>query len=196
MSIHQHLCAHCKRKFTCGCRTPWRRAHCLNCPRLRSVLPGARKVKRADRPVPLRRLSDPAPGVERPTAAAISREGEYDWRMRDIEVEAREYRESTGQRRLRYTWHQITGPCPRVKWGDRNAAKDYLDRLLAAMDTGGWNHSELAGLYIAIKRWAARAQGLDHRYNLVGNRQGGLDEFELKRLRELKGVEDDAKNGR
>lgn len=94
--------------------------------------------------------------------------------FRAINVSDREEREARGIKRLKYTWRTITGPAPTTDRGDLEAARQYLRKIEAAIDQGGWTSSEATGLYLAKKVWAARALGDDPRYNEVGNRQGGL----------------------
>lgn len=104
--------------------------------------------------------------------------------FREIDMADREEREGMGLTRRKYSWRTITGPTPDVKYGDRKAAKAYLDQINAAIDRGGWTSSEAAGLYEARRVWKARAAGMDARYNLVGNRQGGLTAAEARIVRQ------------
>lgn len=102
-------------------------------------------------------------------------------------MERRE-REELGLIRQRYTWRTHTGPVPQLRSGDREAAKAYLHRLEAARKMGGWTHSEWAGLYQAIAKWKARAEGNDPRFNLVGNQSGGLHPTKLSSIRQDRAV--------
>lgn len=98
--------------------------------------------------------------------------------FRAIDVTDREEREARGLRCLKYTWRTEVGPTPQVKFGDKLAAQNYLRKIEAAVDKGGWTSSEALGLYFARKVWAARAKGDDPRYAEVGNRSSGLTKKE------------------
>lgn len=102
---------------------------------------------------------------------------------RPIDVADREEREARGVDRLKYTWRSMTGPAPSVDTGDRVVAMNYLRRLEAAADHGGWSTSEANGLLLARKLWRARAYGDDPRYDVVGNRMGGLTKEETSAVK-------------
>lgn len=53
-------------------------------------------------------------------------------------------------------------------------AARFLDRIKHAIDIGGWTRSEWRRLRLLEMKWGARAEGVDPRFNEVGNRKGGL----------------------
>ncbi len=106
--------------------------------------------------------------------------------FRPREMEAREERWALNVPRLRYRWRTVVGPTPKVSHGDVEAARIYLWKLERAREEGEWNSSEITGLWLAIKKWRARAQGTDPRYSLVGNKPGGLDKPTTANVRDAR----------
>jgi hypothetical protein len=81
---------------------------------------------------------------------------------------------------------KVIGPPPRCGPNERYRAKLYHDAILTLMEGDYWRaappreRNHLRGLEL---RWRKRANGTDVRFNLVGNRSGGLargDAFRLK----------------
>lgn len=85
----------------------------------------------------------------------------------------REDREAHGWApRSRYL--TITGDTPRLLAGDLDGAREYLTRVERAIACGGWTDNERTRLHRMRATWSRRASGQDPRFNLHGNRQGGL----------------------
>lgn len=94
-----------------------------------------------------------------------------------------------GVRSRPYSWRTMVGPVPQVDHQDLMAARLYLNRIEAAIDQGGWTTSEAKGLYKARNVWRCRAAGKDLRYNMRGNRTGGMEKTEAARLRDRRRVQ-------
>lgn len=74
----------------------------------------------------------------------------------------------------RSAFSHIVGDPVQLGPGDVVGARTKLDAIMRAIDKGGWTRNEWARLHRMRKTWQARADGLDMRFNTVGNRQGGL----------------------
>lgn len=57
-----------------------------------------------------------------------------------------------------------------------------IERITKLIDQGGWNASERTMLWLARKKWRARAEGRDARYRVVGTRRGRLSRVEQARV--------------
>lgn len=68
----------------------------------------------------------------------------------------------------------LTGPAPECAAGDTVTASVFYRRVLAAIEQGGWTHSERSALYDLEQKWGARARGDDPRFMLAGTRSGRL----------------------
>jgi hypothetical protein len=75
---------------------------------------------------------------------------------------------------MRSTYLSIIGDCE-CGAGDHDAARAYLDRILAAIEQGKWSMGERARLYRLRDKWTLRANGKDARFEVVGTRAGRLD---------------------
>lgn len=104
--------------------------------------------------------------------------------FRELEMQERTDRWAQGKTKQKYSWRSMVGPAPQVSSGDRMAARLYLNRIEEALDQGGWTASEGAGLRLARKVWRARAHGEDPRYEIRGNRPGGMEKAEAAHLRD------------
>jgi hypothetical protein len=67
--------------------------------------------------------------------------------------------------------------------GDTVGARAYLSRIEAAIEQGGWTRSEARRLRRLRDKWRARATGTDPRFKEVGNRRGGLNQFETANVK-------------
>lgn len=96
------------------------------------------------------------------------------------DAELRAYKRS-GQAQA--IWRRVVGPAPRCQPGDRETARRYLERLHDALDrhqsadslddgTSPLTRSEAAYLRLQIRRWEARARGLDPRFETHGTLPG------------------------
>lgn len=102
--------------------------------------------------------------------------------MRPAEYADREEREITG-RTLPSCYKSMLGKTPNIKSGDTQAAGLYLTRVQSAIDKGGWTRGEWTRLYKLRNKWKARASGEDARFNIVGNRRGGLEPHEASMVK-------------
>lgn len=109
-----------------------------------------------------------------------SQEGEY---LRGNELSDREEREARGKD-LSAAYRYILGPTPKCLPSDHLTAKIYLTRIEQAVEQGGWTRSEWARLRALRAKWKARAGGRDPRFNLVGNKVGGLRKIETANVRD------------
>lgn len=85
-------------------------------------------------------------------------------------------------------WSQLGDPplCPGGESG-RRAAREFVARLTATLERGAWTRNEVTILRQMVKRWTRRADGLDERFNKVGNRRGRLPrpvEQEIQKARQ------------
>lgn len=99
------------------------------------------------------------------------RSGKLFGHLRPIDVADREQREAYGKP-LPACYRHIIGPTPKCGSGDVRSAKIFLDKILAAIDEGGWSSSEFSRLYRLRDKWQARASGLNARFMVVGNKSG------------------------
>lgn len=73
----------------------------------------------------------------------------------------------------RSAYHALLGPRPSAP-GDFEGARQYLARINAALDRGGWTKTERNRLYELRVTWERRARGQDARFRRVGLRPGRL----------------------
>lgn len=104
--------------------------------------------------------------------------------FRDLDMQDRVDRWAQDKDKQPYTWRSVVGPTPVVSSGDRMTARLYLNRIEEALDQGGWTTSEGVGLRRARKVWRARALGQDPRYEIRGNKPGGMEKVEAAHLRD------------
>jgi hypothetical protein len=74
---------------------------------------------------------------------------------------------------------------------DYAGARDVLRKIEAAMYKGGWTRNEWRRLRAMWEKWKRRADGKDERFNLVGNKQGGVcksDSTHLSTIQELRKI--------
>ncbi len=83
------------------------------------------------------------------------------------------------------TFRAVTGyDVDNVRPGDRVYATQRVRELRAALTHKHLTRSERTRLWTYIRRWEARASGLDARYHVVGNRPGQLSADERRLMRE------------
>lgn len=75
---------------------------------------------------------------------------------------------------LRSAYSGILGDSPDCDPGDRTKAKEFLQRIEIAIETGGWTSGERTRLYRLRDKWKARAEGKDARFEVAGTRAGRL----------------------
>lgn len=85
----------------------------------------------------------------------------------------REDREAHGWA-FRSRYLVILGDHPTLGPGDYDGARSYLARVELAINHGGWTDNERTRLHRLYRVWSRRASGQDPRFNLYGNRPGGL----------------------
>ncbi len=75
------------------------------------------------------------------------------------------------------------GPAPIIATGSREEAEAMALRIEYVLQQGeGYTRAERRRLWAMHRKWARRAQGADARYEVVGNRQGGLSKGERKQV--------------
>lgn len=116
------------------------------------------------------------------------KEGKLFGFMTSAERADREEREAHG-RELPAAYRHMIGPTPNCLPGDKESARIYHNRILAAIEHGGWTRSEWQRLYKLRDKWKARAEGTDQRFKEVGNRQGGLTKQETTNVKQRRIVE-------
>lgn len=105
--------------------------------------------------------------------------------QRSVEAFERVEREAyPAQHHPRSAYSLIVGDVPILTPGDRHGAEMFLMQIERAIEQGGWTRAEWNRLYRMREKWKARAQGKCARFNLFGNRQGGLNKQEQRRLRQ------------
>lgn len=131
------------------------------------------------------RPGDPDYGI----SGCGEREGGSRW-FRDIDMQDREERWAMGLRSRPYSWRTMVGPAPKVDHQDLMSARLYLNRIEDAIEQGGWTTSEAWGLRRARKIWRCRAMGQDLRYNLRGNKPGGMEKAEAAHLKDRRRIQE------
>lgn len=76
----------------------------------------------------------------------------------------------------------ITGPTPVLGPSDFPGARVYLARIDLAISQGRWTDNERTRLHRLHRVWSNRAAGQDPRFNLHGNRPGGLTSTQLSAI--------------
>ena len=75
------------------------------------------------------------------------------------------------------------GPTPIVATGSHEEAEAMALRIEYVLQEGeGYTRAERRRLWAMHRKWVKRARGHDARYEVVGNRQGGLNGGERKRV--------------
>ncbi len=75
------------------------------------------------------------------------------------------------------------GPAPIIATGSRGEAEAMALRIEYVLQQGeGYTRAERRRLWAMYRKWYRRAHGLDSRYEVVGNRQGGLSKEERERV--------------
>lgn len=99
----------------------------------------------------------------------------YGGRERGNEAHDRVQREAyPNQLAPRSAYSYIIGEPPTLGPADYTGARQILTRIDAAIEHGGWTRAEWGRLHRMRDKWQVRANGKDHRFNAVGNQQGGL----------------------
>lgn len=93
----------------------------------------------------------------------------------------REDREAHGWA-FRSRYLVITGEHPTLAPADHDGARSYLARIELAINHGGWTDNERTRLHRLYRVWSRRASGQDPRFNLYGNRPGGLTAEQRRQL--------------
>lgn len=84
------------------------------------------------------------------------------------------------------TCHSLTGGAPACGPDDQDTARHYMRRLYALIEQGGWPTSTRARLHRLHAKWYRRAEGLDARFVVVGNRKGALTRQERVQVQRIK----------
>lgn len=105
---------------------------------------------------------------------------------RGAEIDDEQHRRAYPSQALRSTYLALVGENPDVGAGDHASASAYVRRIDEALERGGWTRGEWARLYAKREMWARRASGWDPRFEVVGNRSGGVTPGEQARIRMLR----------
>lgn len=110
--------------------------------------------------------------------------------LRGAEVEDTEWRKAHPNSQLRSAYLSIVGENPEAGPGDHRLAEGILVRIKRAQEHGGWTRSEWSRLRKMELKWRLRLSGRDFRFELVGNKRGGLPAplARLLRLRKQMGM--------
>ena len=102
--------------------------------------------------------------------------------MRGNEFTDRLEREAWGIK-LPSAYRHKLGPSPIVATGSREEAEAMALRIEYVLQEGeGYTRAERRRLWAMHRKWVKRARGVDARYEVVGNRQGGLNGGERSRV--------------
>lgn len=102
--------------------------------------------------------------------------------MRGNEFNDRLEREAWGTK-LPSAYRHKLGPSPIIATGSREEAEAMALRIEYVLQEGeGYTRAERRRLWVMHRKWLRRARGYDARYEVVGNRQGGLNGGERKRV--------------
>ena len=85
-------------------------------------------------------------------------------------------------------FREALGPPPTIEPGDHEAARAYVDRIIAVAAQDGWTRVERKTLSQLKMRWRRRADGRDPRFEVAGNRAGRLTADEQTRIERLSGL--------
>lgn len=114
---------------------------------------------------------------------------EFPSHHRDDRAERFDREEREAGRVLRAAfWSQLGDPplCDGGESGKRRA-REFVKHIQRVMERGAWTRNENTILREMLKIWTRRADGLDARFNKVGNRRGRLPrhvEREIQKARE------------
>lgn len=84
----------------------------------------------------------------------------------------------------RAAYWSMTGPAPECGPAETAVAMAFYKRVVAAIEHGGWSHSERSALYDLEAKWGARAYGRDPRFQIAGTKPGRLPAHDEKRINE------------
>ncbi len=98
--------------------------------------------------------------------------------VRGNEFNDRLEREAWGIR-LPSAYRDRLGPAPIIATGSREEAEAMALRIEYVLQEGeGYTRAERRRLWAMHRKWVRRACGFDSRYEIVGNRRGGLNKEE------------------
>jgi hypothetical protein len=132
----------------------------------------------------------PGPGTGQVGSGKDEDNGGGDWGYarasgsRRAEEFDREDRSAHPGLRYRSAYLSIVGENPDLHPGDTKSASEVVERIRAALRRGGWTRAESRRLKRMRVKWERRAKGTDARFNVVGNRRGGLTTDEERRIAE------------
>lgn len=88
--------------------------------------------------------------------------------------------------RWRSGYVSFIGERPICNPGDHTAAQLYWYRITQALDMEGWSPSERTRLRALERKWKARKDGQDARFEIMGNVSGGPDPDQRRRIHDLR----------
>lgn len=127
-----------------------------------------------------REIVNPLSDSPSPLAVPIPTDSGYGGHERANEESDRKDREAYPTVPQRSAYRSIIGPTPQCGPDDRAGAAEYFNKIMTAIEMGGWTRNEWRRLNNLALIWQARAFGLDIRYKVVGNRNCGMTWEERK----------------
>lgn len=112
--------------------------------------------------------------------------------MQPLVRSEREDRESAGITAKDYgtRWQSAyrveIGNSPECGGGDREAARQFWSRIVAAIEKGGWTPAENNRLHLLERKWRKRKDGEDPRFEVIGTWRGNVTEEDRKRIEDWK----------
>ena len=105
-----------------------------------------------------------------PFRAEARRQEKERWaEARRLKEQLRLLRGGMSDAQLRDRMDEMVGPVPLLAPGDREAARQFLEKVEGAIAAKGWTPAQWNRLYRLRDKWQDRAAGRDIRFEVMGN---------------------------
>lgn len=91
--------------------------------------------------------------------------------------------ERAAGRKLRAAYWPLLGETPQLAPADHAGAWIFVTKIRTAIERGGWTRNEWTTLYELERKWRARAEGRDPRFETAGTRPGRLKKPQEQQVR-------------
>lgn len=98
-------------------------------------------------------------------------------------IEEADREERAVGRKLRHAYRGIVGDSPQLGPGDHTGAFAMLAGVQRAIEHGMWTRNEWTALHEMERKWRARAEGRDARFEVAGTKPGRLKRPEEQQMR-------------